>query len=171
MQNRDEQKIIEKHKAEAKKLGDNPHHYKRTDATGALRPDSGVSVFQESGINPEFADLSYIHENLLEHGYHLGSASLLRKDGDHMFFLFLTYEKEVRPDSLPNLFLKGADFLKEMKNVYARIYQHVFIYTNPDESVTVNPSHVSEEEPRFIVKFEKNEKEKLAISWAKISRN
>ncbi len=151
-----EQAIIEKHTKEAEGEGLDAFRYQRTDSAGHERPDSGESLFsQEKGEH--FAICIKRMLNLQNIGLSLLEGNLMKKEGEFMYYLVLRYGVG-KNCSFP----KGQwDIIYEL---FGGTYEFVHAFQNPNNSVTVNPSHRLRDTPAKTLLSFTNEGGKLAIN-------
>lgn len=133
----DERRLIERKKTEAESVGREPFRGERKDATGTLQPDSGKSVFGWDQRGRENVSLAFLERDLEKVGFVLAGANLMQKEGDRMYFLYLTFESSGRETPLA----PSREVMAMIRQLLGRFYGNVHAFKNPNGSCTVNPAH------------------------------
>lgn len=138
---------------EARANGRDPFRGNRTDATGIKRPDSGTPVFGWKAEGRQMVTLGLALQDVQAEDGGLGmlltDIHLVRKDGDRMYSLRLTFMPESSVEETAEV-SDGAEAVLEY--AATRTFEHLHCFRNPDGSLTINSAHaLSPEEvrPRF----------------------
>jgi len=135
-----EKALIDKHANEAKKIGQNPHLYGRTDAAGNKQADSGNQFVIGGEDKKAFKNIcagllwNDIPQNLKMHLTHI---NLFKKEGDEMYFMTLAF------DDGEKIHL-SKELHKEVKAISNTAYKCVYVWNNPNGVITINCLHVAD---------------------------
>lgn len=141
---RNERAVIARHSEQAAAVGKDAFRGNRTDPAGNKRPDSGTPVFTWKQEGRQLVCLEKVKQDIEAMGLRLTNANLFQKEGDHMFFLYLNFARERKSFELS----PEADLI--VSQLLARVYEHVHVYRNPDESATINPAHATDVPPQEV---------------------
>ena len=124
--------LISKHKEEAEKNEVEADRYQRTDASGPVQADSGELIFVIKDSNLCIRKM----EDLSGMGLFMSKVSLLKKEGDYNYTLIITFEPQ-KTYVEPNV---GNDAKTMITQFFMSIYKFIYVYANPDQTLTVNVS-------------------------------
>jgi len=138
--NKRDTEIRAKQEAESKKLGRDHFRGKRIDATGVKRGDSGIPIFSWTPEGRQHISTRKVREDIeTKLGYRIMDAHLMKKEGDKMYFLRVTFNGSTNGDFQPS-----DEFNLLLANALDRPYGHLHAFRNPDGSVTINSAHALE---------------------------
>lgn len=128
-----------KQASEAEALGRDPYRGKRADATGTIRPDSGVPIFSwDPKGRVDVCLVAAINDLKANMGMVLTQVNTLQKANDHMAFLVLKFENEGKAVEL------SVTQQQVIDKITSRVYEHLHGYRNPDRSWTLNAAHAQD---------------------------